>query len=135
LRQPFGKSPAANGGTAGASTVFNESTIPVERPMAENQKALDQASCGARVASIAAGTALVWRALGAPPLGPIVLGLGGIALIWHGLAGSSPRARTRAETARVHAKVRDAVQRASEDSFPASDPPSWTPTNGPGSRH
>lgn len=101
--------------------------------MAQNQKAMQaEPSCGARVAAIAAGTALVWRALGAPPLGPIVLGLGGLALIWHGLSGAAPR--TRAETARVHAKVRDAVHRASEDSFPASDPPSWTPTNGPG-RH
>jgi hypothetical protein len=104
--------------------------------MAENQKTLPvEASCGARVASIAAGAALVWRAFGAPPLGPIVLGIGGIALIWHGLRGASARDRTGAETTRVYAKVRDAVHRASEDSFPASDPPSWTPTNGPGGRH
>jgi hypothetical protein len=121
----------ANGGTAGASAVLNRQHDPVERSMAENQKPTPvEASCGARVASVAAGTALVWRAFGVPRLGPAVLGLGGLALIWHGLAGPSPRA----ETARVHAKVRDAVHRASEDSFPASDPPSWTPTNGPARR-
>lgn len=104
--------------------------------MAQDQKTPEvEASCGARVASIAAGAALLWRAFGAPPLGPLVLGISGVALIWHGLSGSGPRSRAKTETARVHAKVRDAVHRASEDSFPASDPPSWTPTNGPARRH
>jgi len=94
-----------------------------------------EAGCGARAASILAGTALIWRALGAPALGPIVLGLGGVALIWHGLRPPSAEESPRAAIDRVHAKARDAVHRASEDSFPASDPPSWTPTSGPGRRH
>jgi uncharacterized membrane protein len=105
---------------------------------------------GERTLSIAVGGALLWRALGGPVLGPLVLTLGGATLIWRGLNGFCPvkerlqSGQSEPETAgpysvaksvRRRAGRSDPVQQASEDSFPASDPPSWTPTNGPARRH
>lgn len=78
------------------------------------------------------GTALAAIALVVPPLSlpacfafaAIVAGAGWL---------SSEKTTQRAAPRRRHR--RDRVDAASEDSFPASDPPSWTPVAGTGTRH
>ena len=62
---------------------------------------------------------------------------GGLALIAHGLTGSSlvyralgiNTARWDRQRLRQEREI-DPVTRTSEDSFPASDPPAWTPVTG-----
>jgi uncharacterized membrane protein len=79
-----------------------------------------------RIGSMIAGAALLARAVRRPSLLRLIVAAGGWVLLQRGLTG-----RSRLYERLGAAPPRDRVQEASEDSFPASDPPSWTPVVGP----
>ena len=83
-----------------------------------------------RVGSTIAGLALIAHAAMRPTLGRLALAVGGAALLQRGLTGHCALYHalgidTAASVPR-NAAGEDPVLAASEDSFPASDPPSWT---------
>ena len=112
--------------------------------MAATAAALDLGS-GERIGALIGGTALIARALSRPSLGRVAAAVGGAVLLQWGITGhcpvyrprsdrlSTPRAQRDRPMRRVAPK--DPVLSASEDSFPASDPPSWTPVAGSLARH
>jgi hypothetical protein len=107
--------------------------------------------------SLAAGAGLILRGMSKPTMGNALLGLAGVALVHraatghcslYGLLGIENGGDTRqrhrisgttyGRGKRGAHSIRDEIEAASEHSFPASDPPSWTPTSslgGPRAHH
>jgi uncharacterized membrane protein len=111
--------------------------------MANSASSADQRNLGdgERIASVLGGTALLLYGLARrPSLSSALLAAAGGLLLQRGLAGHCPLYRALGLStlgAQDDPSVIDEIEQAAHDSFPASDPPSWSPhtAGGPAAHH
>jgi uncharacterized membrane protein len=91
--------------------------------------------------SLLLGTGLILRGMHKPSMMNALLGLAGVALVHRGVSGHcalysqlgvDTSEQSKGQRIGRRRSIREDIDKTSEDSFPASDPPSWTPTSSVG---